>query len=145
MAQYTFIAPDGTRSVVKYNPRKDGVVSVRLSMVKKIKWLSLWCHRHPGDLAAKERLSCASRDLRDFDRQHKGKSSVSPQKERGATNRLSGNAGPQVIQRPPNSTSKVEKPLETESLLQPQQRPGLTKEECPPPGQRESAPIPIGS
>lgn len=43
----------------------------------------------------------------------------------------------------PNRTSKAQPPLDTARLLQTQQRPGLTSQVCPAPGQRESAPLNI--
>lgn len=112
MAQYTLIANDGTRTVVKYDPRHDGPVSERLTLKRRIRWLSKWCHAHPGDRGKKKQLADLQNSLSSnrsaFER---------PQKRKHQHQRQSWNE-----RRAPNRTSKASVPLDPANKPLPQQR-----------------------
>jgi len=63
MSQYIERLNDGTVRVVKYNRCHAGPVSERLTLTRKIKWLSHWCQEHPADDRAKKRLRDTNRRL----------------------------------------------------------------------------------
>jgi hypothetical protein len=79
MASYTEILPDGSRSVVKYDPNHDGPVSEYLRILRKINYLKAraWSsggtvnnhHRHPLDRPI-ARLRKQAAALRSFARRH---------------------------------------------------------------------------
>lgn len=61
MAHYTFIAPDGTRTKVEYDPHHDGPVSERQTALNKLRWLQKWCRKRPGDIESSKKLSLLQR------------------------------------------------------------------------------------
>lgn len=68
MSHYVQIAPDGTRTVVKYR-KGDGLISKRLTLQNRIRWLDKQIRLRPGLPHLKKRLSDTSRQLHELNQQ----------------------------------------------------------------------------
>lgn len=64
---YVQILPDGSRQKVRYDPRHDGPVSHRLTLLRRVKFLTKKASRPIRDRRAEKQLQVAQRMLFDFD------------------------------------------------------------------------------
>lgn len=76
MASYVQVRKDGTRETVKYDPRRDGPVSHRLTLLKRVQFFARKLHYRPGDRALTGKLKAAQRNLAEFDSRCPGDSAT---------------------------------------------------------------------